>query len=105
MPKISKSRRQVVAAGVVAVLGVGTIAARKRGYNVGGNVVVRCRAGHLFTTIWIPGASIKALRLGWYRFQRCPVGKHWTLVRPVKGAELTDAERRFAAAHRDVRVP
>ena len=29
----------------------------------GRNVVVRCRQGHLFTTIWIPGGSLKALRL------------------------------------------
>lgn len=79
--------------------------ARRLGYKLGGNVVVRCRRGHLFTTIWIPGASLKAVRLGWARAQRCPVGKHWTLVTPVKDSDLTEDERRIAAAHHDVRIP
>ena len=72
---------------------------------IGGNVIVRCRAGHLFTTIWIPAVSAKALRLGWWRVQRCPVGRHWSLVTPVKVAELTEDERRFAREHHDIRVP
>jgi hypothetical protein len=90
---------------VVAFYVVSTVVARRRGYNMGGNVVVRCRQGHLFTTIWIPGASLKAVRLGWARLQRCPVGKHWSLVTPVKESELTDEEKKSAAAHRDVRIP
>ena len=60
----------------------GTVIARRRGYNFGRNTIVRCRQGHLFTTTWIPGASLKAIRLGWARFQRCPVGHHWSLVTP-----------------------
>jgi hypothetical protein len=76
-----------------------------RSRRVGGNVVVRCRAGHLFTTIWIPGASVKALRLGWWRVQRCPVGRHWSLVTPVKEADLTEDERRFAREHHDIGLP
>jgi hypothetical protein len=76
-----------------------------RGYGFGGNVVVRCRQGHLFTTIWIPGASVKALRLGWWRFQRCPVGKHWSIVTPVRRSELSRREQRSARAHHDARVP
>jgi len=83
----------------------GTVVARRLGYKVGGNTVVRCRAGHVFTTIWIPGASLKAVRLGWFRFQRCPVGQHWTLVSPVKDADLTESERTSADEHRDVRIP
>jgi hypothetical protein len=96
-----------VAVGVAAVLVlvVGTVAARRRGYAIGGSVVVRCRAGHLFTTIWLPGGSLKSIRLGWWRFQWCPVGDHWTLVAPVRDADLTEAERRFAARHRDTRIP
>jgi len=35
---------------------------------------VRCSAGHLFTTIWIPLASLKSVRLGDRRYQRCPAG-------------------------------
>jgi hypothetical protein len=76
-----------------------------RGYGWGGHVVVRCRRGHLFTTIWIPGGSLKALRLGWARFQRCPVGDHWDLVTPVRLSELTDEERRSAELHHDLRIP
>jgi hypothetical protein len=32
-----------------------------RGYPIGGNLIVRCRHGHLFTTLWVPSASVKAL--------------------------------------------
>jgi hypothetical protein len=91
---------------VVLVLAATTAVLRKRGYSgMGGNTIVRCRKGHLFTTIWVPGASFKAIRLGWARYQRCPVGPHWTLVTPVKDASLTDEERAEAAAHRDLRIP
>jgi hypothetical protein len=90
---------------VLAVLVGGTVVGRSRGYKVGGAVVVRCLNGHLFTTIWIPGASLKAIRLGWWRLQRCPVGDHVTLVTPVRDSDLTDAQRRFAAEHSDSRIP
>jgi len=72
---------------------------------IGGNVIVRCRAGHLFTTIWIPAASVKALRLGLWRVQRCPVGQHWSLVTPVNERDLSGAERRSARRHHDIRLP
>ena len=78
---------------------------RARGYRVGRRTIVRCRQGHLFTTIWIPLASFKAIRLGTWRFQRCPVGDHWSLVSRVWEAELTEDERRAAAEHRDARIP
>jgi hypothetical protein len=68
-------------------------------------VVVRCRKGHLFTTIWVPGVSLKSARLGWWRFQRCPVGKHWVLVTPVRRADLTPEEQRSAAEATDIRIP
>ena len=76
-----------------------------RGYRLGGRVVVRCRDDHVFTTIWIPGASLKSARLGWWRLQRCPVGKHWSLVTPVRQTDLTDDERRSASEHRDIPIP
>jgi len=98
-----KSKRGIVF--VVATLAVGTLIARRLGYKVGGNVVVRCRQGHLFTTIWVPGASLKSVRLGWWRFQRCPVGKHWSLVAPVKESDLTEEEKRVARENRDIRIP
>jgi hypothetical protein len=101
-PKSKKGKRAAVAGALV----VGTLVARRRGYSgLGGNTVVRCRAGHLFTTIWVPGASVKSIRLGWWRLQHCPVGRHWTLVSPVKVTELTEEEKRDAAEHRDVRIP
>ena len=76
-----------------------------RGYPIGGNLVVRCREGHLFTTIWIPGASLKSVRFGWWRFQWCPVGKHWSIVTPVKESELSEDEKQTAREHKDVRLP
>jgi hypothetical protein len=81
------------------------IALRRLGYAFGGNVVVRCRAGHRFTTIWIPGVSFKAIRLGWWRVQRCPAGRHWALVTPVRRADLTPDDLRAADETRDIRIP
>jgi hypothetical protein len=76
-----------------------------RGYPPAGNVVVRCRAGHLFTTIWVPGVSVKALRLGPWRGQHCPVGSHWSIVTPARRSELTEEQDRAAAGARDIRLP
>lgn len=75
------------------------------GYRLGTNTIVRCRQGHLYTTIWIPGGSLKSLRLGWWRYQRCPIGPHWSLVSPVKESDLTPEEIEFAHAHKDARIP
>jgi hypothetical protein len=99
-----RPRRRLLGALLVADL-VATLIGRRRGYGFGGNTIVRCRHGHLFTTIWIPGVSLKSVRLGWWRIQRCPVGRHWTVVTPVRAADLTAAETRVAAEARDVRVP
>ena len=104
--KTSRSHRPrrvgliVVASAAVEVAGLWLRARR-----LGGNVVVRCGQGHLFMTIWIPAASIKAVRLGPWRLQRCPVGHHWSLVTPVNEASLTEDERAQAATHRDIRLP
>jgi hypothetical protein len=81
------------------------VAMKLRGYPVGGNLVVRCRKGHLFTTLWIPGASLKSLRFGWWRVQCCPVGNHWSFVTPVKESELTDDEKRVARERKDTWIP
>jgi hypothetical protein len=77
----------------------------RRGYGVGGNVVVRCHQGHLFTTIWVPGASVKALRLGPRRVQWCPVGRHLSLVTLVRESDLSGRQLRAARGHKDIRVP
>jgi hypothetical protein len=96
----------LVIAVVVLALIAFTVGARRGGYSgIGGDTIVRCLAGHLVTTIWVPGASLKAIRLGWYRLQRCPVGAHWSLVAPVKDSDLSDEDRRVAAQHHDVRLP
>ncbi len=105
MASSKRKRTLAITAGVIAAYAVGTLIARSQGYSFGRNVVVRCRQGHLFTTVWIPGASVKALRLGLWRLQWCPVGRHVTIVIPVKDADLTEIEREFAAGHHDVRVP
>ena len=99
-----------IAAGVIVIVALSmvliTIVARRRGYSgIGGDTVVRCSRGHLFTTIWVPGVSVKALRLGTARYQHCPVGHHWAVVRPVKDTELTDDDRAAAAQHHDVHLP
>jgi hypothetical protein len=101
----SGNRRLAFLAGAVVAYVVGTIIATRQGYSFGKNAIVRCRQGHLFSTVWIPGASVKALRLGFWRIQWCPVGRHVDLVHPVKGADLTEAERSFALTHHDVLVP
>lgn len=104
--KSAKGKRRLVTFVVVVIAYVAaTIFATRQGYSFGRNSVVRCRRGHLFTTVWIPGASVKALRLGFWRVQWCPVGPHVDLVHPVKNADLTDAERSCALSHHDVLVP
>jgi hypothetical protein len=82
-----------------------TVALWMRSGRLGGNVIVRCRQGHLFTTIWIPAASLKSLRLGWWRVQHRPVGHHWTIVTPVKEDDVSDTERRTARERHDIRIP
>lgn len=82
-----------------------TIPLWRNGYGIGGNVVVQCSKGHRFTTIWLPGASVKSLRFGPRRFQYCPVGHHWSLVRLVRESDLSARQLRAARRRRDVRIP
>ena len=83
----------------------GTLIARRLGYKLGVNTVVRCRQGHMFSTIWIPGIKLKELDLVVARVQYCPVGQHWSLVVPVREQDLTEGERQLALAHHDIRIP
>jgi hypothetical protein len=101
--KAGKRRRFGRIAAVVILVETAGLWLRTR--RIAGNVIVRCRSGHLFTTIWIPGASVKSVRLGPWRFQRCPVAHHWSLVTPVNPRELTEDECRFAREHRDIKLP
>lgn len=100
----SRRHKAIVVAGVltgIEALGV----ARRRGSLLAVDTVVRCRDGHLFTTWWIPGASLKSVRLGWWRLQRCPVGRHWSLVTAARTAQLTEDEKGEAARCHDARIP
>jgi hypothetical protein len=92
----------LIAAGVATG---GTLIARRLGYNLGTNTLVRCRKGHVFTTIWIPGVKLKEIDLVIARIQRCPIGRHWSLVVPVRAADLSAEDRDFARAHHDIPVP
>lgn len=102
----TRSKRRIMVLGVVSFYVVATIVARRRGYSgLGGRTLVRCRDGHLFRTIWVPGVSIKAIRLGWYRFQFCPVGRHWTMVKPVKEREPDAGAPSFSLVPDDIAIP
>jgi hypothetical protein len=76
-------RRRAIAFAVVATAAEAAFLRMRTG-KFAGKVVVRCRSGHEFTTTWIPGFSLTSLRLGPWRVQRCPVGRHWSIVTPVK---------------------
>jgi len=95
-------RTVLIATGVAVA---GTLIARRLGYNLGANTVVRCRQGHLFTTIWIPGIKLKEIDLVVARIQYCPVGHHWSLVVPVRDVNMTEEERQYALAHHDLKIP
>ena len=96
----------VAALFVYALARYGAAAGRKRGYSgMGGDTIVRCSRGHLFTTVWVVGSSLKAVRLGDRRYQCCPVCGKWRTVVPVPDDELSDEDRRIAAEHHDTRLP
>jgi hypothetical protein len=61
--------------------------------------VVRCSRGALFETLWIPTMSFKAIRLGRFRLQHCPVHGRWELVERVDPDTLTSTQRAFAARY------
>ncbi len=98
-------RGRKVAAIVFAATALFGLVGRLLGFGFGRHTVVRCREGHLFTTSWIPGVKLKAIDLGLARIQRCPVGRHWSLVVPVRRASLSAEQLAEAARHEDVRLP
>lgn len=89
---------------IILLLYVLYVGRRVRLGSRGPSVIVQCRDGHLFTTVWIPGISLKAVRLGPLRYQYCPVGEHWVFVRIVNPADLTEEQRQFADMHHDSRI-
>jgi hypothetical protein len=66
---------------------------------------VRCSQGHLFTTIWVPLGSLKAVRLGRKRYQHCPVGHHWSTVETMGPGSDSAADLAQAALVHDRRIP
>ncbi len=90
---------------VVLVLVLVLVLVRRAPAGQGFERVVRCRAGHLFTTTLVPGASLKAIRLWNVRFERCPVGRHWTIVAPVDPSTLTQDEIAAARSSHDIGIP
>jgi hypothetical protein len=90
----------LVLVGIIVV--VTNVVVRHQGYSIPGRTVVRCSKGHVFLTTWVEGGSLKAVRLGALtRYQRCPVGKHWAIVHPVKEDDLTEEERRAVSGGAD----
>jgi hypothetical protein len=88
---------------IIAVVMVINLIAKSRGYSIPGKTAVRCSKGHLFTTNWFEGASLKVIRLSpRARFQHCPVGDHWSIVHPVKDEDLTDEDRLTLANNGEV---
>jgi hypothetical protein len=102
-PPARRRPRRLLAA--IATIGAFTLLGRRLGYGFGLRTRAQCRDGHLFTTIWIPGINLKGIDLGVARIQRCPVGRHWTLIRPVRESDLSRRERRRAASYRDIPIP
>ena len=85
---------------VVAIVLVVNLVVRRKGYAIPGKTIVRCSKGHLVTTTWVEGGSLKAIRLGpLTRYQRCPVGKHWAIVHPVKEQDLPEQQPIAADPH------
>ena len=91
---------------IAAVVLLKMVAAKRSGRPaLGGEIIVRCGKGHLFQTNWSPLGSLTSIRLGLARFQHCPVGDHWSLVKPVKDSDLTAEDRRIAGQNRDFLSP
>lgn len=91
---------------IVLVILVVTVVVMSRSVAVHGTErIARCRAGHLFVSTVIPGASLKAIRLGTVRFQQCPVGPHWSIVSWVDPTTLTADELAEARSQHDSPLP
>lgn len=67
--------------------------------------IVRCGEGHLFSTIWIPMVSFKAIRLGSERWQKCPVCGKFRRVSRVDPHGLSAVEIEQANSVQDSRIP
>ncbi len=61
--------------------------------------IYRCSEGHVFArSIWWPlTGGYPHVRLGFAAYDRCPVGRHWALIKPVRDRDLTEAESETVA--------
>jgi hypothetical protein len=66
---------------------------------------VRCADDHVYTTIWIPFVSLKSVRMGGARYQRCPVYAHWSTVVRIDARTADPVELEAAALVHDIRIP
>ena len=93
----------VIAAALIAVLVVQTVVMRRRVLGRGAHrraLPPRPPLQHCGSRRLAQGRAPR-----WARSQYCPVGRHWSLVVPVKDADLTPAERAQAAERRDASIP
>lgn len=90
---------------ILAILLLTLIAMARSAAVHGTERIARCRAGHLFTSRVIPGASLKAIRLGNRRLQKCPVGPHWSIVSWVDPATLPPDQLAEARSRHDSLLP
>ncbi len=67
--------------------------------------IVECEQGGLFSTIWVPFVSLKAVRLGSKRLQRCPIHKKWEKVHRVETSTLSADALANARVVTDSRIP
>ncbi len=65
-------------------------------------MTIRCSQGALYSTIWWPLGSFKAIHLGRTRIQRCPVHHKWERVSKVDPASLSSEELQRAIGVRDI---
>ena len=104
MAKQRRPRGRAFAIGA-AFLFIEAVGLRRKTGRIAGTVVVRCARATSSRPSGFPGASLKSVRLGWWRFQHCPIGRHWTLVTPVRESELGETDRVAARQVHDARVP
>ncbi len=84
----------IALATVLFAVVVVNVLVRRKGYAIPGRTAVRCGQGHLYRETWIEGGSFTAVRLGpLRRYERCPIGHHWSIVHPVRDDELMPGER------------
>jgi hypothetical protein len=93
---LRRVHRPIIVAVIIVKVVVSKVSGRPA---LAGKITVRCK-GHVFTTTWSPLGSFTAIRLAGARFQHCPVGNHWALVRPVEDGDLTGENRHLPARDR-----